>query len=112
MPLLLSPISYLGQGEENTIVSLLILSAWQRLWGVMWGLVGKKNSQYIFSGHCPYNVIDGETVCGDGVSFQYVILSLSLVSKIKIKEIVWLLRSLELVMFPYMSLWRRTGANH
>jgi len=56
-------------------------------------------------------VIDGETVCEDGISFQYVILSLSLVSKIKIKQIVWLLRSLELVMFPYMSLWRRTGAN-
>lgn len=57
-------------------------------------------------------MIDGETVYGDGVSFQYVILSLSLVSKIKIKQIIWLLRSLELVMFPYMSLWRRTGANH
>ena len=57
-------------------------------------------------------MIDGETVYGDGVSYQYVILSLSLVSKIKIKQIIWLLRSLELVMFPYMSLWRRTGANH
>lgn len=39
-------------------------------------------------------------------------VSLSLVSKIEIKQIVWLLRSLELVMFPDMSLWRCTDANH